>query len=424
MIPSPAGKVSKPKAQEARVTIRDSALGQLNTTLPLLGSVLQLQRKAGNQAVQRLLRISAETPSIQRQPAPPATSGPAGATTSATPAVPAPMDYTTMSADALRTQFGMLRFLAQWPLMAAFAPVLRAEAEKVKLALISKISSEEIKALLNEFQTISVSIPGTSQTLPPGQLGPAPPKQTTFHAAYYINTKAAQANIKSARDASQFGNIVKTLNASGAKSVIQSGGKGYGAGSAVLVGKATPDNVRQFTQEALNNGTIRKYAVQKGKLTGAKQLDSLSDADAQQLIQDWALANGVGVDCSGFVLQAAIRARDAVRADLTKLGVPEGEQPKALGHEERNAASFANGAKVAKPTDLRAGDAWVLNNGHHVKIVTGVRQATNAKGDPVIEIETAESAGDSTHTSKGPIAGTKQTKSLKVFGLGGSFHRI
>ena len=66
----------------------------------------------------------------------------------------------------------------------------------------------------------------------------------------------------------------------------------------------------------------------------------------------------------------------------------------------------------------------VLNNGKHVKIVTAVRHATNAKGRPVIEIDTAESAGDSTHTAKGPVAGTKQTKSLTIFGLGGSFHRI
>jgi hypothetical protein len=98
--------------------------------------------------------------------------------------------------------------------------------------------------------------------------------------------------------------------------------------------------------------------------------------------------------------------------------------PKEISHEERRARSFDEGTKVMKPSDLRPGDAWVLNSGRHVKIVIDVRQSKNAKGDPIIEFDTAESAGHSTDFSKGPTQGTKQTKSLGKFGLDGSFHRI
>jgi hypothetical protein len=379
-----------------------------------------LQRTVGNRQVQRLLLSSEQR--LRRSPA----AGGGGAAVRATTTPPVPLDYSKMSQAELKTQYAVvqLMLMTSFPPLNAIAPLLQQEAEKIKQALIDKIVTDQIKSLLSQFQTISVFIPGTTQPLPPGQLGPPAPKTVTFHAAYFINTDTAKATVKTSRDTSHFGTIVKSRDESGQTSLIESGGRRYGSGTAVRVGKATPDNVRQFVQEALDNDTIRKYAFQKGKLAGNQQLSSLSDADAREVVQEWVIANGVGVDCSGFVLQAAVQARDAVRNELRGLGIPESKLPKELGHEERRAKSFDEGTKVAKPSDLRSGDAWVLNNGRHVKIVIDVRQAKNAKGDPVIEFDTAESAGDSTRFATGPTQGTKQTKSLSTFGLGGSFHRI
>lgn len=387
-------------------------------------AVLQLQGEIGNHAVQRLLCGRAAS-HVQRQPAP-ASAPPGTAAAPPDQTTPQQIDYDSMSVADLRMEYVVLDYMLRFPIgpLRGLAPALRVELEKLTQALVGKITAEQVSSLLTQFQTISVFVPGTSQPLPAGQVGPPAPKQVTFHAAYYINTDAAKAHVQSARDASQFSKIVKAVNASGSPSTIQSGGKAYGGGSAALVGKSTPDNVRQFTQEALNNGAVRKYALQQGTLPASKQLSDLSDGDAAAVVQSWVLDNGVGVDCSGFVLQAAIKARDEVRKELRALGVPEGKLPKALSHEERNAKSFESGPLVAHPTDLQPGDAWVLNSGKHVKIVTAVRRASNAGGDPVIEIDTAESAGDSTHTAKGPVAGTRQTRSLTVFGLGGSFHRI
>jgi hypothetical protein len=187
---------------------------------------------------------------------------------------PCPLDYSKMSQDELKGNMGHSIHGDGFSISAAHfvRTAFAAGSRKIKQALIDKIVKEQIKSLLSQFQTISVFVPGTTQPLPPGQIGPPSRKTVTFHAAYFINTDQAKATVKSARDTSHFGTIVKSRNDSGQTSLIESGGKKYGSGTAVRVGKATPENVRQFVQEALDNDTIRKYAVQKGKLAGNQQL--------------------------------------------------------------------------------------------------------------------------------------------------------
>jgi hypothetical protein len=391
-------------------------------------SLLNLQHMVGNQAVQRLLlqrKIELQTKGEQRIQRAPPTASAAPAAGAQAAAMPAPADYSKMSEAELRTQYAVIQFMLMTPplpMFKAFIDILQKESEKIKQALIDRIVKEQIKSLLSQFQTISVKIPGA--TLPPGQMGPPAPRPITFHAAYFINTDTAKEYVKDARDKSDFSDIVKSENKSGETSVIQSSGKEYKSGAAVKVGKATPENVQQFTQEAIDNGTIRSYAIQKNKLTASQQLSDLGTEEAGKLVQDWVIDNGVGVDCSGFVLQAAIRARDAVRDELRGLGIPDDKLPKEVGHEERKAKSFDQGTKVDHPKDLRPGDAWVLNNGAHVKIVIETREISKPNGSKAIEIDTAESAGGSTDTDTGPTQGKKQTTSLTVFGISGSFHRI
>jgi hypothetical protein len=383
-------------------------------------NVLALQRAVGNQGIQTI--IGARAVSGQRIQRDPTTGGEAAAGTTST-APPATMDYSTMSEADLRAQYALIQFTLMTLPLASLIPLWEQEAAKIKQALIDKTVKAQIQSLLSQFQIISVAIPGTSQPLAPGQLGPPAPKRVTFHAAYFINTDTAQANVKGARDKSDFDDIADSVNATGSTSLLEGGGKKRKSGRAVQYGKSTPQEVEQFVQQALDNGTIQTYAIQQGKMKANQQLGDLGDA-AGEVVQSWVIDNGVGVDCSGFVQQAAIHARDAVRSELQGMGIPQDKLPKSIKHEERNAASFADGAEVKHPADLHPGDAWVLNNGKHVKIIMEVRQATNDKGDPIIEFDTAESSGDSTHTATGPTQKTVKTNSLTQFGVGGSFHRI
>jgi hypothetical protein len=151
---------------------------------------------------------------------------------------------------------------------------------------------------------------------------------------------------------------------------------------------------------------------------------------------------GVGVDCSGFVLQAAIRAREAERAAISLrnvlgglFGLPPQPLPPERSHRMRKAVSFRRGPRVRRPTDLRPGDAWVVRGGGHVRIVTAVRERTLPGGRAVIEFDTAESSGDWRQPLPGPVARTWRTRSRRRFHSirsvghtarprGGTFHRI
>ena len=183
--------------------------------------------------------------------------------------------------------------------------------------------------------------------------------------------------------------------------------------------------MRRFVEEAVQNGTIRRFAIAQGTLAANGELESLDNAQVTHIIQEWVYTTGVGVDCSGFVLQALIRAREAVRAELTALGVPANQVPTEVSHQERSARSFRDLPRVPSPTSLRPGDAWVVHAGGHIRIVVDVRQTTLANGRAAVEFDTAESAGGSTSSRTGQVRRTWQTRNLQDFrGLEGSFHRM
>jgi hypothetical protein len=113
--------------------------------------------------------------------------------------------------------------------------------------------------------------------------------------------------------------------------------------------------------------------------------------------------------------------------------VAEPDRLPEVGHEERRAKSFKGGPAVTAPTELRPGDAWVVRDGKHIRIVIAVREAANAKGEDCIEFDTAESAGDSTKSIPGPVTQTWRTHSRERINpvtddkgkrQPGSFHRI
>jgi hypothetical protein len=184
------------------------------------------------------------------------------------------------------------------------------------------------------------------------------------------------------------------------------------------LGKSTPDDVAKFVEAGQTQ--ILSYAVSKGAkkpdghaITATDHLTDLDSNVLQKTVQDWVHDNGIGVDCSGFVLQATIKAREAVRA---KAQAQNAAVPPELSHEERSASSFRSGSARAAPTDLRVGDVWVIGTpGHHVRIVTGVRNAKTATNTDCIEFDTAESSGDVDATTVGPTSNTFKTASKTVF---------
>ncbi|MCK5013000.1 MAG: hypothetical protein KAS66_04205 [Candidatus Omnitrophica bacterium] len=214
------------------------------------------------------------------------------------------------------------------------------------------------------------------------------------------------------------------------------------AGRAVELGKATPEDVKKFVEEALSQGIIRRYAIRIGQLRRGQQLTDLGQRRLPTLIQRWVRHVGIGVDCSGFVLRAAIRAREAVRTVASIAGIPAAifglptvPLPPGISHRERAAASFRRGPRVRRPTDLRPGDTWVVSGGSHIRIVSTVQRITLPNGTVVIEFTTAESSGGSRQPLPGSVARTWRTRSLRTFNpitrvghargaRGGTFHRI
>jgi hypothetical protein len=82
----------------------------------------------------------------------------------------------------------------------------------------------------------------------------------------------------------------------------------------------------------------------------------------QTLVQRWIRHLGIGFDCFGFVLHAAIRAREAVRNTASFagflapiLGLPTVPFPLEISPRERNAASFRRGLRVRRPTAVIMG---------------------------------------------------------------------
>lgn len=289
---------------------------------------------------------------------------------------------------------------------------------------VNRIVRETIQQELQAYQNIPVTVGG---------------RQVTVAATYFIYSNLAEyEDERTANDFQQIGNALADET-----SVIQSSsGADLSAGQTVRFGKATPEDLQLFIQEAADRGTIRDYARRQGDLSADQSLGELERAALQDVVQRWVHDVGVGVDCSGLVLDMLIRARRAT------IGVAEGtnwlletlgiagryQVPNAPSRSVRSARSFANETPVSSPSDLRPGDVWVMSNRAHIRIVSSVREVTLEDGSRAIEFETAESS--SLGDSPGPTGKTWRTESLDAFGnitliegteggsRSGTFHRV
>lgn len=299
-----------------------------------------------------------------------------------------------------------------------------------------QIISDSISQTLNEFQNIQVTVNGTTT--------PLVTNTVNVSAQYFINTSAGQNNYATARSNYNFSGIISTLSANGERSVVLTSNNGrLSSGRAVEFGKGSPNDIQLFVQEAIDRGEVKDYAVATNQLTSQQQLTDLTDATLQPVIQDWMEHTGVGVDCSGFVLQAQYNAREALQATIegqnTSLEAGNANyrytMPGDLGISVRNAQSYSNETQITGPQNIRPGDAWVVSNGGHIRIVISVREVTPSPGTKAIEFVTAESSGGSTQPNPGPVRRTWRTQSLTTFypavrvGASGSansgtFHRL
>jgi len=281
--------------------------------------------------------------------------------------------------------------------------------------------SSTILGLLNDFENIEVS---WSEERPEGFIGPLRGFLVKVQAVYFIATNEGEADVKNERQRVSFGRIVKALNEE-TSVMVSDGGGSRSAGQTVQYGKATPVDVKKFVEKAIELGIITRYSRKKGKLTRDQKLIDLPDVQIQEIIQKWINETRVGVDCSGLVAQAALRA-EQTRGAL--LGPPKSPLPSTA--RIRNAQSFANGPRVNQPTDLRPGQAWVVKGGGHIRMVAEVDARESH-----VEFVTVESAGDS-QGGPGPTRRKWRTKNLEQFHRitliegptgnprGGTFHEI
>jgi hypothetical protein len=140
-------------------------------------------------------------------------------------------------------------------------------------------------------------------------------------------------------------------------------------------------------------------------------------------------ATGVGVDCSGFINIALVRAREKVRKKMRAAGVPEEELPKSLARMQRPRLNKKK--EVTDPTELRPGDVWVTNKATHVRVIMSAHESVNEAGEPVVEFTTAESTttGDTGPTEKkwhtGSIKSISRIKNISGEGTtDGNIYRI
>jgi hypothetical protein len=237
-------------------------------------------------------------------------------------------------------------------------------------------------------------------------------KKVKVRAVYFINRKKDE--VKAARKAAGFGQIADTIDVHLSELKGGSNKKGYhflGAGRAVEVGKATPEDIELFMDAAAEKGEFQNYGRQEGVLKEGEFPVDLGNEALQKLIQDWMYATGVGVDCSGFINIALVRAREKVRADMRAAGVPEDELPKSLARMQR--PKLNKNKEVTNPAELRPGDVWVTNNGGHVRVIMHVSEKVEDSGEEVIEFITAEST---TSGVTGPFEKKWQTKKQKTMG--------
>ena len=301
--------------------------------------------------------------------------------------------------------------------------------------VVDRDVTQTIEQELEAYQNIPIDVTDVPDGRSAGSAGPG---GLTVQATYYINTATRRERFEPKRATSGFNEVVASLQRRDLKSIIQSTrGDSLSAGHTVRFGKATPDDLRKFVQEAVDQGVLRQVA--ETDVNGP--VVDLEEGDLQDAIQKWINYNGVGVDCSGFVLYAMIRVREQLRSAaetnnqlLEWSRVPHRfSVPEPFDHRIRNARSFIEGPEVTSPVELRPGDAWVTRSRAHIRIVTAVREVTLADGTNTFEFDTAEST--SVGVQPGPIARTWRTESTTAFhqitdkkgasaGGHGTFHRI
>jgi hypothetical protein len=258
----------------------------------------------------------------------------------------------------------------------------------------------------------------SGESSPPEEAGASQPasktvtKKVKVRAVYFINRHKDQ--VKAARKAAGFGQIADTIDVQLSELMGGSTKKGYhllGAGRAVEVGKATPEDIELFLDQAVKSGEILNYGLREGVLKEGGQLVDLSNEALSKLIQDWMYATGVGVDCSGFINIALVRAREEIRDQMRAAGVPDEELPRSLARMQR--PQLNKKKEVTDPTELRPGDVWVTHNGGHVRVIMTAQEKVDESGKSIMEFVTAEST---TTGETGPAEKKWHTDSLKTIG--------
>ena len=354
-----------------------------------------------------------------------------------TPAVPRPSQPTTTGrSQASAVSSGVVGAVATAAAASGATSAVAggATAQALPRSVVDNIVSNRILAELDRFRFIPIEVTGLQpkDVWGLGSLLLPTTKTVHVHADYFINTDSAKEFYKSKRDPRGNLDFKAVVGAMQEESVIKSTSANVNrsVGRAIELGKATPNEIKAFVEKAIEQGVIRKYAENLGVLSPEMNLVDMEESDLEIILQQWINEVGVGVDCSGFVLQVVNKAReDLIKASGFwnehfggKLGLPFMQTPDAVTSEdweERSANSFKEYEDVKKPVKLRPGDVWLVNKKSsgswgHIRIVTDAREVEE-NGVKKIEFTTAESSGGSKKALPGPVDSTWRTFSLEVF---------
>lgn len=264
---------------------------------------------------------------------------------------------------------------------------------------VDKTVREVIESELEAYRNIPVTVGDT---------------MVTVAATYFINEKPLESALKRARSASNFEKIRSALSEE--VSLIKTAvGSEVGPGLQVELGKATPEDLKRFIQQAIEDGRVETWAKSTGKLGKGKSLTTLKQSRLQNVIQEWVHDAGVGVDCSGLVVDALVKAQTALRTGAKSInkvmdtfGVERRyEVPSKTSRKTRPASGFTSEPQVPTPSDLRPGDVWVVRGQEHIRIV----QQTKPVEEGHVKFWTAESTTAGKVT--GPAEKVWQTTSVK-----------
>jgi hypothetical protein len=103
---------------------------------------------------------------------------------------------------------------------------------------------------------------------------------------------------------------------------------------------------------AVAGGAIHKYGRSEGSLAEGELLVDLGDEALKELVEGWMYNVRAGVDCTGLVNIALVRAREKVCDEMREAGVPKEELPQSLARQQRP----HKGKEVTKAKELRPGD--------------------------------------------------------------------